>query len=71
MGRGCTILLKTSYGMKDNTISKILAKKTYNTFKNQLWDESILATPGPHMVSAYNTFKNQLWDERAICKYLH
>ena len=37
-----TILLKTSYGMKDSAIILDLPKsKAYNTFKNQLWDESI------------------------------
>jgi len=39
-----TILLKTSYGMKDSAIILDLPKsKAYNTFKNQLWDESTIS----------------------------
>ena len=36
-----TILLKTSYGMKERFVSIFINFDAYNTFKNQLWDESI------------------------------
>jgi len=65
-----TILLKTSYGMKDSAIILDLPKsKAYNTFKNQLWDESEARVTCPTIsLCAYNTFKNQLWDESTISR---